>query len=152
MQSSGRGAGTLFVTLTDMASVWEPAGFNAYNLRNRDTGKVEHTATRADLVFGSNSILRSHAEGYAQDDSREKFVHDFAAASLSGRWILRPGFLDCQSRPPAYAVGNASLAIRPPSSRRARVSEPPWVRAMLSTIAKPSPMFSPDEVRLAVPR
>lgn len=44
------------------------------------TGQVRHTATRADLVFGSNSILRSYAEVYAQDDSREKFVHDFVAA------------------------------------------------------------------------
>ena len=68
------------MTLTDKTYVWEPAGFNAYNLRNRTTGKIEHTATRADLVFGSNSILRSYAEVYAQDDSREKFVHDFVAA------------------------------------------------------------------------
>ncbi len=69
-----------FVTLTDMAYVWEPAGFNAYNLRNRFTDQVRYTATRADLVFGSNSILRAYAEVYAQDDSREKFVHDFVAA------------------------------------------------------------------------
>ncbi|WP_350476806.1 peroxidase family protein [Microcella sp.] len=69
-----------FVTLTDMTYVWEPAGFNAYNLRDRTTGKVDYTATRADLVFGSNSILRSYAEVYAQDDSRETFVHDFVAA------------------------------------------------------------------------
>jgi catalase-peroxidase len=69
-----------FVTLTDLGYVWEPSGFNAYNLRERATGQVRHTATRADLVFGSNSILRSYAEVYAQDDSREKFVHDFVAA------------------------------------------------------------------------
>jgi len=69
-----------FVILTDMAYVWEPAGFNAYNLRDRTTGQVRFTATRADLVFGSNSILRSYAEVYAQDDSKAKFVHDFVAA------------------------------------------------------------------------
>ena len=68
-----------FVNLTDITYVWEPAGKNLYNLRNRKTGQVKFTATRADLVFGSNSILRSYAEIYAQDDSREKFVHDFVA-------------------------------------------------------------------------
>jgi catalase-peroxidase len=69
-----------FVNLTDMTYVWEPTGFNSYNLRNRNNGQVKFTATRADLVFGSNSILRAYAEVYAQDDSREKFVHDFVAA------------------------------------------------------------------------
>ncbi len=69
-----------FVNLTDMTFVWEPAGENLYNLRNRTTGQVAFTATRVDLVFGSNSILRSYAEVYAQDDSREKFVADFIAA------------------------------------------------------------------------
>jgi catalase-peroxidase len=69
-----------FVNLTDITYVWEPAGKNLYNLRNRKTGQVKFTATRADLVFGSNSILRSYAEIYAQDDNREKFVHDFVAA------------------------------------------------------------------------
>ncbi len=69
-----------FVNLTDMTYVWEPTGFNAYNLRNRNNGQVKFTATRADLVFGSNSILRSYVEVYAQDDSREKFVKDFVAA------------------------------------------------------------------------
>jgi catalase-peroxidase len=69
-----------FVNLTDMTYVWEPAGENLYNLRNRTTGQVAFTATRVDLVFGSNSILRSYAEIYAQDDSREKFVTDFIAA------------------------------------------------------------------------
>jgi catalase-peroxidase len=68
-----------FVNLTDMTFVWEPAGDNQYNLRNRNTGEVKFTATRADLVFGSNSILRSYAEVYAQDDNREKFVNDFIA-------------------------------------------------------------------------
>ena len=69
-----------FVNLTDMNYVWEPTGKNSYNLRNRNTGEVKFTATRADLVFGSNSILRAIVEVYAQDDSREKFVHDFVAA------------------------------------------------------------------------
>jgi catalase-peroxidase len=68
-----------FVNLTDISFVWEPAGKNLYNLRNRKTGQVKFTATRADLVFGSNSILRSYSEIYAQDDNREKFVHDFVA-------------------------------------------------------------------------
>ena len=68
-----------FVNLTDMTFVWEPAGDNQYNLRNRNTGEVKFTATRADLVFGSNSILRAYAEVYAQDDNREKFVKDFIA-------------------------------------------------------------------------
>ena len=68
-----------FVNLTDMTYVWEPAGSNLYNLRNRKTGEVKFTATRADLVFGSNSILRAYAEVYAQDDNREKFVQDFVA-------------------------------------------------------------------------
>jgi catalase-peroxidase len=69
-----------FVNLTDMTYVWEPAGENLYNLRNRTTGEVKFTATRADLVFGSNSILRAYSEVYAQDDSHEKFVTDFVAA------------------------------------------------------------------------
>jgi catalase-peroxidase len=69
-----------FVNLTDMTYVWEPTGTNSYNLRNRENGQVKFTATRADLVFGSNSILRSYVEVYAQDDNREKFVKDFVAA------------------------------------------------------------------------
>jgi catalase-peroxidase len=69
-----------FTTLTDMSYVWEPAGANLYNLRNRKSGEVKFTATRADLVFGSNSILRAYAEVYAQDDSLEKFTQDFIAA------------------------------------------------------------------------
>mgnify|MGYP000493993599 CR=1 FL=1 len=68
-----------FVNLTDMIYVWEPRGENSYVMRNRKTGEAKFTATRADLVFGSNSILRSYAEVYAQDDNREKFVHDFVA-------------------------------------------------------------------------
>ncbi len=69
-----------FTTLTDMTYVWEPTGKNDYNIRNRTTGEVKYTATRVDLVFGSNSILRAYAEVYAQDDNKEKFVHDFVSA------------------------------------------------------------------------
>jgi catalase-peroxidase len=69
-----------FVNLTDMAYVWEPAGENLYNIRSRKDGKVKWTATRVDLVFGSNSILRAYAEVYAQDDNKAKFVKDFVAA------------------------------------------------------------------------
>ncbi|CAB4915894.1 unannotated protein [freshwater metagenome] len=69
-----------FVTLTDMEYVWEPAGENLYDLRSRKTGEVKFTATRADLVFGSNSILRAYAEVYAQDDNKKKMVDDFIAA------------------------------------------------------------------------
>jgi catalase-peroxidase len=68
-----------FTNLTDMAYVWEPAGKNLYNIRDRTNGQVKWTATRADLVFGSNSILRAYAEVYAQDDNKKKFVEDFIA-------------------------------------------------------------------------
>lgn len=69
-----------FVTLTDMAYTWKPAGQNLYEIIERKTGAVKWTATRVDLVFGSNSVLRAYAEVYAQDDGKEKFVHDFVAA------------------------------------------------------------------------
>jgi catalase-peroxidase len=69
-----------FVNLTDMAYAWKPAGPNLYEVRERRTGAVRWTATRVDLVFGSNSVLRAYAEVYAQDDGREKFVRDFVAA------------------------------------------------------------------------
>jgi catalase-peroxidase len=69
-----------FVNLTDIAYEWKPTGKNSYELVERKTGKVKWTATRADLVFGSNSILRAYAEVYAQDDGKEKFVKDFVAA------------------------------------------------------------------------
>ena len=69
-----------FVNLTDMKYVWEPTGENLYNIRDRKTGAVDWTATRVDLVFGSNSILRSYSEVYAQNDNKEKFVRDFVAA------------------------------------------------------------------------
>jgi len=69
-----------FVNLTDMGNTWEPSGKNLYEIKDRDTGAVKWTATRVDLVFGSNSILRSYAEVYAQDDNQAKFVNDFVAA------------------------------------------------------------------------
>ncbi|ALR17477.1 catalase/peroxidase HPI [Vibrio natriegens] len=68
-----------FVNLTDMGYSWKPTGRNSYDICDRKTGEVKFTATRADLVFGSNSILRSYAEVYAQDDNQEKFVKDFIA-------------------------------------------------------------------------
>ncbi|MCF7994511.1 MAG: catalase/peroxidase HPI [Chromatiaceae bacterium] len=69
-----------FVNLTDMAYRWEPVGANLYEIRDRKTNEVKWTATRVDLVFGSNAILRAYAEVYAQDDNQEKFVRDFVAA------------------------------------------------------------------------
>ncbi|MEZ9709519.1 catalase/peroxidase HPI [Vibrio breoganii] len=69
-----------FVNLTDMNNVWKPTQDGLYELRDRATGDIKWTATRVDLVFGSNSVLRSYAEVYAQDDSKERFVSDFVAA------------------------------------------------------------------------
>ena len=69
-----------FVNLTDMAYQWKPASKSHYNIVDRKSGETKWTATRVDLVFGSNSILRSYAEVYAQDDSKEKFVNDFVKA------------------------------------------------------------------------
>ncbi|GEN26500.1 catalase-peroxidase 1 [Halovibrio variabilis] len=69
-----------FVNLTDMNNSWNPVSNSAYEIRDRETGAVKWTATRTDLVFGSNSVLRSYAEVYAQDDNDEKFVKDFVAA------------------------------------------------------------------------
>jgi catalase-peroxidase len=69
-----------FVTLTDMGFKWVPKGRNLYDIVDRTSGATKFTATRVDLVFGSNSILRAYAEVYAQDDNRAKFVADFVAA------------------------------------------------------------------------
>ncbi|MEW8492507.1 MAG: catalase/peroxidase HPI [Candidatus Thiodiazotropha taylori] len=69
-----------FVNLTDMGNTWKPVGDNLYEIRERQTDEVKWTATRVDLVFGSNSILRAYAEFYAQDDNMEKFINDFVAA------------------------------------------------------------------------
>ena len=71
---------TVCSRIADMAYTWQPAGANLYEIRDRRTGAVKWTATRVDLVFGSNAILRACAEVYAQDDAGEKFVHDFVAA------------------------------------------------------------------------
>ncbi|AGA92202.1 catalase/peroxidase HPI [Thioflavicoccus mobilis 8321] len=69
-----------FINLTDMAYTWVPTGSNLYEIRDRKSGETKWTATRVDLVFGSNAILRAYAEVYAQDDNKEKFVDDFVAA------------------------------------------------------------------------
>jgi len=70
-----------FVHLTDMDIEWKPSAVGGlYEGHDRKTGKVKWTGTRVDLVFGSNSELRALAEVYAQDDAKEKFVKDFAAA------------------------------------------------------------------------
>ncbi|QXC56343.1 catalase/peroxidase HPI [Vibrio mimicus] len=69
-----------FVNLTDMNYTWKPTGRNSYDIVERKSGKAKWTASRVDLVFGSNSILRAYAEVYAQDDNKEKFVKDFVAA------------------------------------------------------------------------
>jgi len=69
-----------FVNLTDMAYSWKPTGENLYEVVDRQTGVAKWTATRIDLVFGSNSVLRAYAETYAQDDNQEKFVKDFVSA------------------------------------------------------------------------
>jgi catalase-peroxidase len=72
-----------FVNLTDMNYTWEPVSDNLYEMRDRQSNEVKWTATRVDLIFGSNSILRSYAEVYAQDDNQEKFVADFVTAWAS---------------------------------------------------------------------
>ncbi|MGG3892477.1 catalase/peroxidase HPI [Geobacillus stearothermophilus] len=69
-----------FVNLVDMNYEWVPTDSGIYEIRDRKTGEVRWTATRVDLIFGANSILRSYAEFYAQDDNREKFVRDFINA------------------------------------------------------------------------
>ncbi|TNF58589.1 MAG: catalase-peroxidase, partial [Burkholderiales bacterium] len=69
-----------FVNLVDMSTAWKPTGDNAYQGSDRKTGAARWTATRVDLVFGSNSQLRAIAEVYAQSDNGGKFVRDFVAA------------------------------------------------------------------------
>ena len=69
-----------FSNLTDMAYKWVPGENGVYEIRDRKSDALKWTATRMDLVFGSNSILRAYAEVYAQDDNKEKFVKDFVAA------------------------------------------------------------------------
>lgn len=67
-----------FVNLTDMNNTWNIIEENKYELKDRQSGELKWTASSVDLVFGSNSILRSYAELYAQDDNKEKFVNDFS--------------------------------------------------------------------------
>jgi len=69
-----------FVNITDMSYSWKPISDNLFHLVDRKTGETKWTATRIDLIFGSNSVLRSYAEVYAQDDNNEKFVRDFVNA------------------------------------------------------------------------
>lgn len=69
-----------FVNLTDMDYQWLPKASNLYEIRDRRSGALKWTATRVDLVFGSNSVLRAYAEVYAQDDNKEKFICDFITA------------------------------------------------------------------------
>ena len=69
-----------FVNLTDMGNSWHPAADGTFEIRDRASGDLKWTATRMDLVFGSNAILRAYTEVYAQDDSAQKFVNDFVAA------------------------------------------------------------------------
>ncbi|UYG07109.1 catalase/peroxidase HPI [Halomonas sp. M4R1S46] len=79
-EREGQLTNDFFVNLTDMGNTWKPVGNNLYEIRDRNSDQVKWTASRIDLVFGSNSILRSYAEVYAQDDNQEKFVKDFVAA------------------------------------------------------------------------
>ena len=78
---AGQLTNDFFVNLTDINNSWHPVQSDgSYEIRDRKNGKVKWTATSADLVFGSNSILRAYAEVYAQDDNAEKFARDFVAA------------------------------------------------------------------------
>ncbi|MDI5932767.1 catalase/peroxidase HPI [Halomonas kalidii] len=79
-EREGQLTNDFFVNLTDMGNTWKPVGNNLYEIRDRNSDQVKWTASRIDLVFGSNSILRSYAEVYAQDDNQEKFVKDFVKA------------------------------------------------------------------------
>jgi catalase-peroxidase len=76
----GKLSNDFFVNITDMNYLWKPVDENLYNIVDRKTGNVKWTATRVDLVFGSNSVLRSYSEFYAQDDNKERFVKDFIKA------------------------------------------------------------------------
>ena len=82
-----------FVNLTDMAYLWKPMGKNLYEIIERKTGKTKWLATRIDLIFGSNAVLRSYAEVYAQDDNKEKFVNDFVKAWVK---VMNADRFDCQ--------------------------------------------------------
>ena len=77
---TGKLSNDFFTTLLDMGVKWAATGSNSYNAHDRSTGEVVRSASRCDLVFGSNSQLRAIAEVYAQDDNKNKFVSDFIAA------------------------------------------------------------------------
>jgi catalase-peroxidase len=81
-QRVGTLSNDFFVNLLDMATAWQPIaeGADVFEGRERNTGEIKWTATRVDLVFGSNSQLRALAEVYACADSQEKFLHDFIDA------------------------------------------------------------------------
>lgn len=79
-ENQGALSNDFFVNLTDMNYKWEPAEENLYNIVDRKSGQTKYTATRVDLVFGSNAQLRGYAEFYAQDDNKGRFVKDFVKA------------------------------------------------------------------------
>ena len=79
-ENEGALSNDFFVNLTDMAYSWKPVANGLYDICDRKTGDKKWSASRIDLVFGSNSILRAYAEVYAQDDNKKKFVEDFVAA------------------------------------------------------------------------
>ena len=79
-QQPGVLSNDFFMHLLDLQTKWEPNADGCYEGKDRSSGKVKWTATRADLIFGSNSELRAIAEVYACADGKEKFIHDFAAA------------------------------------------------------------------------
>jgi catalase-peroxidase len=79
-ENEGKLSNDFFVNITDMRYTWNPVTENLYQIVDRKTGNIVWTATRVDLIFGSNSILRAYAEFYAQDDNKEKFVKDFVKA------------------------------------------------------------------------
>jgi catalase-peroxidase len=69
-----------FNTLLDMSVKWSETGINSYEATDRVSGKVTRTASRCDLVFGSNSQLRAIVEVYAQNDNSDKFISDFISS------------------------------------------------------------------------
>ena len=79
-QSPGKLTNDFFLNIVDMNTEWKPVSDNTYEGRDRKTGAVKWTATRVDLIFGSNSQLRALSEVYAQSDAKEKFVQDFVKA------------------------------------------------------------------------
>lgn len=79
-QSPGKLTNDFFLNIVDMSTEWKPVSDNTYEGRDRKTGAVKWTATRVDLIFGSNSQLRALSEVYAQSDAKEKFVQDFVKA------------------------------------------------------------------------